>query len=272
MFAHPATRANIETLESRGWTFVGPAIGDLAEGPSDRPGRMVEPDEIVAHVIRALRRRSSRLNGKRVVVTAGATRERIDPVRVLTNPSSGRMGFAIAAAAFSRGADVTLITGPSELVPPCGSTVVRVESTAELLDATGKSVAEADLLVMAAAPADYRPRESSEEKLPRADGPIDLALEPTPDILESTSGMRKDGMVAVGFALESGEGTDRAREKLARKGLDLIVLNRVGVEGAGFETETNQVSLMTERSITTLPLMPKRDVAEKLLDEVEAML
>lgn len=272
MFAHPATLANIEKLRERGWLFLGPAVGDLAEGPSERPGRMVEPEEIVAHAERLLRRDESRLNGKRVVVTAGATREKIDPVRVVTNPSSGKMGYAVAAVAFARGADVTLISGPSELNDPYGVRLVRVESTQDLLEVTETAVTEADVLVMAAAPADYRPRESAAEKLPRSDGAIELRLDPTPDVLATTRPRRKPGMIAVGFALESGDSKDRARQKLEQKGLDLIVVNQVGVAGSGFETDTNQVSFVTDRSVATLPLLPKRDVAEKLLDEVERLL
>ncbi len=272
MFAHPATQANIARLKERGWAFVGPAMGDLAEGPSTRPGRMVEPDEIVSHIERLLNSGTSRLNGKRVVVTAGATRERIDPVRVVTNPSSGKMGYAVAAAAFSRGADVTLICGATELAQPVGVEVIKVESTEDMLHATGAAVANADVLIMAAAPSDYRPRESATEKLPRADGAIQLWLDPTPDVLIETRDRRRNGMIAVGFALESGEGIDRAREKLARKGLDLIVLNRVGVEGAGFESDTNQVSFISDRAVATLNTLPKRAVAERLLDEVEQLL
>jgi phosphopantothenoylcysteine decarboxylase/phosphopantothenate--cysteine ligase len=272
MFAHPATQANIAVLEERGWVFVGPAIGDLAEGPSSRPGRMVEPEEIVAYAERLLRGATSSFRDKRVVVTAGATREKIDPVRVVTNPSSGKMGFAVATAAFARGADVTLITGPTELAEPSGVDVIRVESTEELLRATESALAGASVLVMAAAPADYRPRESATEKLPRTDGALQIWLDPTPDVLTATRAQWGDRMVAVGFALESGEGTDRARQKLVQKGLDLIVLNRVGVAGAGFETDTNQVSFITGRTTATLPLLPKREVAERLLDEVEGLL
>jgi len=272
MYEHPATQENIATLQQRGWTFLGPASGDLAEGPSDRPGRMVEPKEVVAHVERLLRGPSSKLSGRRVVVTAGATREKIDPVRVVTNPSSGRMGYAVAAAAFARGAEVLLITGPTELPVPVGVKVVRVESTADLLAASATAVEHADVLVMAAAPADYRPQCSAADKLPRVQGTLQLVLEPTEDVLVSTREQRREGLVAVGFALESDEGTVRAREKLERKALDLIVLNRVGLAGSGFETETNQVSFVTADDVTALPLMPKRDVAERLLDAVESRL
>ncbi len=271
MYAHPATQTNIATLRQRGWTILGPASGDLAEGPSDRPGRMVEPEEVVAYVERALRSASSVLSGKRVVVTAGATREKIDPVRVITNPSSGKMGYAVAAAAFARGADVLLISGPTELPVPIGVEVVRVHSTGDLLEATERAVAKADVLVMAAAPADYRPEAPAAAKLPRGRGPIQLVLQPTEDVLASTRHRRRKGMVAVGFALESGEGTDRAREKLERKALDLIVLNRTGVPGSGFESETNQVTLITADSADELPLLTKREVAERLLDAVESI-
>jgi phosphopantothenoylcysteine decarboxylase/phosphopantothenate--cysteine ligase len=164
------------------------------------------------------------------------------------------------------------VTGPTEIPVPHGVAVTKVETTQEMKNATAGVVGGADVLVMAAAPADYRPLSFSAEKRPRAAGPIEIGLEPTEDILAGTIEKRRKGMIAVGFALESGDGTERARVKLGRKGLDMIVLNRVGVEGAGFETETNQVSFITERSLVTLPLMPKREVAERLLDEVERLL
>ena len=272
MFAHPATAANLTLLKSRGWTLVGPAIGDLAEGPSDRPGRMAEPAEIIAHIERLLCSAGSKLHGKRMLVTAGPTREKIDPVRVITNPSSGRMGFAVAAAAFARGADVTLVTGPTELSVPPGVVVKRVESTAEMVNEVGRVLPEVAAFVMAAAPADYQASDIAVAKLPRLEGAIDLTLQPTVDVLESTVASRSSGCIVVGFALETEPGVERARAKLERKALDLIVLNEAGRPGSGFETDTNQVTFVTARESRALPLLSKRQVAERLLDEVEAML
>jgi len=272
MWANAATVRNVEELSARGWRFVGPAIGDLAEGPSSRPGRMVEPEEIVTNAVRLIRSATSALNGKRVLVTAGPTRERIDPVRVISNPSSGRMGYAIAEAAFARGADVRLVTGPSQLSVPCGVDVVRVETTDELRDAVGESLSETDVLVMAAAPADYRPISSSEQKLRKVDGAFSIDLEPTVDVLLSTVDRRSPGSVIVGFALESEDGVARAREKLERKQLDLIVLNMAREPDSGFETTSNRVSLITPKNVLELPLLPKLEVAERLLDRVEALL
>ena len=272
MYAHPATSSNLATLERRGWTLVGPVTGPLAEGPADRPGRMAEPEVIVAHIERQLRAPSSALRNKRVLVTAGPTREWIDPVRVVTNPSSGRMGFAVAAAAFARGAQVTLISGPTQMDCPIGVQLLVTDTTSAMHEAVRSRLPETELLVMAAAPADYRPAEAAKAKLPRTDGPITLSLEPTIDILGTTVAQRRQGCVIVGFALETGSGADRARGKLERKELDLIVLNSATEAGSGFESNTNRTTFIAEKSITELPLLPKSEVAEKLLDQVEAML
>jgi phosphopantothenoylcysteine decarboxylase/phosphopantothenate--cysteine ligase len=272
MFGAEATRANLARLRERA-TIVGPATGALAEGPSDRPGRMSEPEVILAHAERLMRRRASRLDGKRIIVTAGPTRESLDPVRVITNRSSGRMGFALAAAAWTRGADVLLISGPSALAAPEGVEVMRVESTADLAAAVEAALPDADVLVMAAAPADFRPARAGNVKMPRSQGEVSLAMEPTPDVLASTAGCRKPGAIIVGFALETGNPLARAREKLARKQLDLIVVNDALEAGAGFEVTTNRVTLVgRDGSVTELPLASKQDVAHAILDAVEARL
>src|SRR6185437_13540304 len=231
MYAHPATQANVRTLAARGWVFVGPETGPLAEGPSDRPGRMSEPEAIFVAAERLLLQRSP-WQGKSVVVTAGPTREYLDPVRVVTNPSSGRMGFALAAAAYARGADVVLVSAtagrsvprPGRRPLPFGVTAQRVETTAEMQRAAQALVARADLFVMAAAPADYRPTEPSAAKRPRANGGLTIELEATPDILGSLKRPKK--CVVVGFALEvGGNGLARAQAKLREKDLDAIILN-----------------------------------------------
>lgn len=272
MYAHPATQANLAMLHERGWLVIGPDVGPLAEGPSERPGRMVEPEEIMLHAERLIRSAESKLNGKRVVVTAGPTREYLDPVRVVTNPSSGRMGYAVAEAAFVRGADVILISGPTALGVPAGVRTDWVETTAEMKESVERSVGRADLLVMAAAPADFRPRERRGDKVPRSGGGLSVDLEPTEDILASTVRRRAKGALAVGFALESGAGMDSAREKLRRKKLDLMVLNSATDPEGGFESETNRATLVTERDAEELGVLPKREVAERILDRVEAMM
>ncbi|UCF40608.1 MAG: bifunctional phosphopantothenoylcysteine decarboxylase/phosphopantothenate--cysteine ligase CoaBC [Gemmatimonadota bacterium] len=272
MFAHPATQANLTTLRERGWLIVGPAVGALAEGPSDRPGRMAEPEAILVQAERLLRAAGSALRDRHVVVTAGPTREQLDPVRVITNPSSGRMGYRLAEAAYARGARVTLIAGPTTLEPPVGPDLVRITSTAELCAALEQSLPQADVLLMAAAPADFRPAERSDAKRPRADGPLTLSLEPTPDVLERTAAARRPGSVVVGFALEVGSGLTRAREKLDQKRLDLVVLNRVDEPGSGFEVDTNRITLITRDGHEESELMTKRAAAEVILDRVERLL
>jgi phosphopantothenoylcysteine decarboxylase/phosphopantothenate--cysteine ligase len=270
MFAHPATQANLATLRKRGWSMVGPAVGALAEGPSELPGRMSEPEEIVAWAERLMRQGQSTLAGRRVVVTAGPTREALDPVRVITNRSSGRMGYALAEAAFARGADVLLISGPTALTPPPGPEIARVETTDALNDAVAGALKRADVLVMAAAPADFQPTTRARTKRDRVAG-ARLSLEPTPDILEGTIALRRKGAVIVGFALESGPDLTRAHAKRKAKALDLLVVNRADEPGAGTEADTNRVTLLSAAGIHRLPMMSKRAVAEQILDTVEAL-
>jgi phosphopantothenoylcysteine decarboxylase/phosphopantothenate--cysteine ligase len=272
MYANPATTANIATLTKRGWHFVGPEIGALAEGPSERPGRMSEPEAIFAAAERLLgHANNSKWSGKRVVVTAGPTREHLDPVRVITNPSSGRMGYALAEAARERGADVVLVTGPTELPPPAGLATTHVETTEDMQRALESLVPSADALIMSAAPADYRPKSREAKKRPRAAGPLTVELEATPDILGSLK--RRKGMVIIGFALETGNGLANARAKLQNKALDYVILNDATEPGAGFEVTTNRVTILGRNGTQVdLPLLPKRDVAERILDVVEEAL
>ena len=269
MYAADPTAANLASLLRRGFHTIGPEIGALAEGPSQRPGRMSEPEAILASAVQLLAHDSA-LAGRRVVVTAGPTRESIDPVRVITNRSSGRMGYAIAEAASARGADVLLVSGPSALPAPPGVEVQRIESTAELEAAVRNALPAADVLVMAAAPADYRPARAAAAKIPREGRPPAIELEPTQDILAGTVDLRRKGAVIVGFALETGDPIEKGRAKLERKALDLIVVNDALEPGAGFEIETNRVTILArDGTRVDVPLMQKRDVAEVLLDEVE---
>jgi len=273
MFAHPATRRNLRALAGRGWQLVGPDVGPLAEGDAAGPGRMSEPDTLFAHAVRALAG-DTPWRGRHVLVTAGPTREPLDPVRVITNPSSGRMGFALAQAAWRRGAEVTLIAGPTSLEPPIGPEVMRVVTTAELQRAVARRLGRADVLLMAAAPADFRPHQRARAKLRRGGKPeLSVKLEPTPDVLTATRPRRRRGAITVGFALEFGRGLASARAKLADKALDFIVLNDAREPGAGFEVGTNKVTILGKKGLRrALSLMPKHDVAEAILDTVESVL
>ena len=271
MLANAATGANLQKLRDRGIAFVGPETGPLAEGPSDRPGRMSEPETIIAHAARLIR--GGGFVGKRIVVTAGPTREPIDPVRVVSNRSSGKMGYRVAEVAWERGADVVLISGPTALVAPVGVTLRLIDSTRELEAAVRAELPTADVLVMAAAPADYRPSSPSDSKRSRVEGALAIPMEPTEDILGSTRDQRKKGSVMVGFALETGDALAKGLAKLERKDLDLIVVNDAMEPGAGFEKDTNRVALLgRDGSRRILPLQSKREVAETILDLVEQSL
>lgn len=266
MWSHPQTQANVERLAELGYQRVGPATGPLAWDEGSGPGRMEEPSIILEHVARALSA-DDPLRGRRIVVTAGPTREAVDPVRVLTNRSSGRMGFALAAAAWRRGADVTLIAGPTELVPPSGPEVIRAESAEQMAGAVRAAIARAEVLVMAAAIADFRPAAPADQKIRKKDRPEAIPLESAPDVLMSTRDARPAGLIVVGFALETSDGNANAREKLRSKALDLIVLNRADEQGAGFEVDTNRVVLIDRHGgEENLPLMSKDDVADAILD------
>jgi phosphopantothenoylcysteine decarboxylase/phosphopantothenate--cysteine ligase len=267
MYAHPETRKNLAALLERGVHVLGPVTGALARGEGEGPGRMVEPEAIVAHATRLLRS-GVPFAGRRVLVTAGPTREAIDPVRVITNRSTGRMGYALAREAWERGADVTLVSGPSQLPLPIGVDVVRIETTEELQAAVAHALPSADVLLMAAAPADYRPMQAAATKTPRRSGALAVPVEPTDDVLLSTITRRKPGAVVVGFALETGDATAKAREKLRRKHLDLIVANDATEPGAGPGALTNRVTFVTERGEVALPLLSKDAVAEAILDRV----
>ncbi|HEX6134147.1 MAG TPA: bifunctional phosphopantothenoylcysteine decarboxylase/phosphopantothenate--cysteine ligase CoaBC [Longimicrobiales bacterium] len=271
MWAHAQTQANVTRLRDLGYATIGPATGPLAYGEGSGPGRAEEPDTVLEHIGRALGR-DPRWNGLHVVVTAGPTREAVDAVRVLSNRSSGKMGFAIAAAAWRRGAVVHLIAGPTQVMAPPGPDLTRVETAADMAAAVADALAEADVLFMAAAVADFRPAKPSSAKLKKNEAPRTLELEHAPDVLRTTRERRRPGAVAVGFALETGDGRDRARAKLREKGLDLIVLNSADEPGAGFDVDTNRVTLIDAQNEERLPLMSKDDVAEALLDHVGGML
>jgi phosphopantothenoylcysteine decarboxylase/phosphopantothenate--cysteine ligase len=272
MYAHPATQQNLVRLREIGYVLAGPAVGPLAWGEGEGPGRMIEPDEILAHAGRALETPS--LAGMRVVVTAGPTREPIDPVRYIGNRSSGRMGYEVAASAWRRGAEVELVTGPSHLPVPVGVKVTRVETAAEMRDAVAAALPTADALVMAAAVADFRPVDPAEEKLKKEAGGVPtIHLERTADVLRDTRELRPEGAAVVGFALETVDVVANGRRKLEGKGLDLLVVNDAREPGAGFEVATNRVTLLEPgRDDEVLPLLSKAEVADRILDRVEAIL
>ena len=271
MWAHPQTRANAARLREIGYGILEPEEGMLAAGEGSGPGRMPEPEMIFAHTGRLLE--SSDLAGRKVVITAGPTREPLDPVRFLSNRSSGKMGVALAAAAWRRGAHVTLVAGPLELPPPVGISPVRVETTEEMANAVGRELAAADALIMAAAPADFRPAQAAEQKIKKSSAPDALELTTTRDILASTAPCRRPGLVTVGFALETENLLANARGKLEAKDLDLIVANSAREEGSGFGSDTNRVTLIgRDGAAEELSLRPKTEVADAILDRVEALL
>jgi phosphopantothenoylcysteine decarboxylase / phosphopantothenate---cysteine ligase len=272
MWSHPATRANAEVLRSRGVVLVGPDEGETAEGELG-VGRMAEPEEILAAARALLFASNSLLQGKTVLVSAGGTREPLDAVRFVGNRSSGRMGIALAAEARRRGAEVTLLAANLAMPAPAGVEVVDTPTAADLEREAIARGAEADVVVMAAAVADYRPAEALAAKRPKDTATWTLELEPTTDVLSALGRSRRDGQLLVGFAAETGEtGLDRAREKLARKGADLFVLNDVGRTDIGFDTYENEVTLLTAGRERTVAKAPKDEIAAAILDEVEALL
>jgi phosphopantothenoylcysteine decarboxylase/phosphopantothenate--cysteine ligase len=272
MWAHAQTRQNVSHLRSLGYQVLDPDDGDLAAGEGSGPGRMPEPETIFAHVGRLYEGRGP-LAGRRIVVTAGPTREAIDPVRFISNQSSGKMGVAIAAAAWRRGATVDLVAGPISVAAPVGAAVHRVESTADMAAAVDRVLPDADALIMAAAPADFRPAERAASKIKKSKAPESLALATTTDILKSASARRRAGSVVVGFALETNDALANGKAKLASKGLDMIVVNDATEPGAGFGVDTNRVTfVMRDGREEALALLPKTEVADAILDRVEQLL
>ena len=272
MFDHPATQENLAKLKERGAIIVGPAEGHLASGLTGT-GRMLEPAEILGH-IRVVLGKKGKLAGKKIVVTAGGTQEALDPVRVITNHSSGKQGYAIAQAALDSGADVCLITAPTALTPPVGARLVKVISAEEMLDAV---LAEsADALIMAAAAADFRPKHAAKDKMKKRDGIPQIELTAAADILKTVAGQKSEKKrfhVVVGFAAESQGLLENASEKLRSKQLDLIVANDISANDAGFEVDTNRVTLLFANGTKeNLPLMSKTEVAEKIIEHTSKLL
>ncbi len=268
MWNHPATQANLEILRQRGVRVVEPGTGQLACGTVG-PGRMAEPEAIADAVLNALGRRHD-LAGEVILVTAGGTREAIDPVRFLGNRSSGKMGYAIADAAQSRGARVILVSGPSALHPPAHCEVVKVVTAEQMRSAVLERMVEATLVIKAAAVADYRPVTVAEQKLKRS-GPLTLELAPTEDILAEVAKLRRPGQLIIGFAAETENTRENGRAKLLRKGADAIVVNDVSSEKTGIDADRNAVTFLTASTSIELPDMPKRDLADRILDEIAVL-
>ena len=274
MWAHPATQANAATLRERGTTFVGPGAGHLASG-AEGVGRMSEPEQIL-EMARVVLGRGEDLAERRVLVSAGGTREAIDPVRFIGNHSSGKMGYALALAARDRGAHVTLVTGPTCLADPVGVETIHVESATAMCDAVLSACDGTDALVMAAAVADYRSVEAVAQKIKKSGDLLTLQLSRTPDILAEIARLRETGRgpkVTVGFAAETEDLLENARDKLERKRLDLIAANNVSATDAGFAVDTNRVTLLSADGVVqALPLMTKEDVAHEIWDRVSQLL
>lgn len=274
MFDHPATQENLDTLKKRGAIVVGPAQGHLASGLSGT-GRMLEPMEILSYARLALGQ-NGMLASKKVIVTAGGTQEPLDPVRVLTNRSSGKQGYALAQAALDAGAEVTLITTPTALTPPVGAQLVHVETAKQMLDCVVSESVDSDALIMAAAVADFRPRHQAKDKIKKEGGVPQIELEATEDILKTVSSQRRRErrrFVIVGFAAESRDLLENATSKLRSKGLDFIAANDISADDAGFAVETNRVTLLfADGRKESLPLMSKSEVAETIIERLAALL
>ena len=271
MFAHTQVQENLSHLKSKlGYTIAGPVKGPLAVGEADGPGRMIEPCQIIEYVGRALAG-AGVLTGKKVLVTAGPTREPVDPVRYVGNRSSGRMGYAIAQAAWMRGAQVHLVSGPSSLEPPVGVHLISVETAHEMHDAVYDALPKMDVSIFAAAVADFRPESPNQEKLKRSDRKeaFSVSFKGTPDIAGDTASRRKPGSVAVGFALETNDLIKNAEKKLISKSFDLLVANDATDEDSGFDVATNRVTILSRgREPEQLSLMLKPSVAEVIMDRI----
>jgi phosphopantothenoylcysteine decarboxylase/phosphopantothenate--cysteine ligase len=264
MWNHAATQANLDLLRKRGVRIVEPGDGYLACGMTG-PGRLAENEAIVAALLEAAGA-SQDLAGETILITAGPTREKIDPVRYLSNRSSGRMGYALAEAALRRGARVLLVSGPTALKPPSGAEVTWIETAAEMCEAALRLLPAASIVIKTAAVADYRPKQVAEQKMKRT-GPLSLELEPTEDILAEIA-RRKTSQIIVGFAAETQNALENARKKLASKKLDAIVVNDVSREGVGFDSDRNAVTIIAHDEIVEVPETSKREVAQRVLDQV----
>ena len=264
MYDNPVTQDNLSLLKKYGWLLIEPAVGLLACGDTGA-GKFPEESLILEYILREIALEKD-LAGKKILVTAGPTQEAIDPVRYITNHSSGKMGYALARMAMLRGAQVTLVTGTTALKPPSFVEVIPIQSARELFDAVTSRSGEQDMIIKAAAVADYRPVSVADEKMKKADGELVLELERTEDTLQYLGDHKREGQLLCGFAMETSDLENRAREKLERKNLDLIAANNVKVAGAGFGTDTNVITLISGQETKQLELMSKEEAAMRILD------
>jgi len=268
MLEHPATQRNLERLRADGVHFVEPDAGEMACGTIG-PGRLSEPDRIVAAALKILGGSKSKdLSGERLLITVGATREEIDPVRFISNRSSGKMGFALAEAALKRGADVTVVVGVTTAAVPSGVRIVNALSAEEMSHAVARESAGASVFIGAAAIADYRPVQRAEQKIKKSNELITLTLERTPDVLSQVAASRTNGMLVIGFAAETENVVENAKEKLRAKKLDAIVANDVTRQDSGFDSATNAITIITRDEAVELPVLSKRDAADRILDAI----
>jgi phosphopantothenoylcysteine decarboxylase/phosphopantothenate--cysteine ligase len=268
MLEHPATQRNLERLRADGVHFVAPDAGEMACGTIG-PGRLSEPDRIVAAALEILNAsKSNDLSGERLLITAGATREEIDPVRFISNRSSGKMGFALAEAALKRGADVTVVAGVTTAIAPSGVRIVNALSAEEMSQAVARESESASVFIGAAAIADYRPVQRAEQKIKKSNDSITLTLERTPDVLSQVAASRTNGMLVIGFAAETENVVENAKEKLRTKKLDAIVANDVTRPDSGFDSATNAITIVTRDDDIAFPVLTKREAADRILDVI----
>ena len=269
MYENPVVQDNIKICEKYGMEVIKPAVGYLACGDTGA-GKMPEPAELFDYIEKEIRAQKD-LEGRKILVTAGPTREAIDPVRYITNHSTGKMGYAVAKAAALRGADVTLITGKTDTPKPRFVKLIEIESARDMFEAVTKAAAEQDIIIKAAAVADYRPKSAGTEKTKKTDGDMAIELERTDDILKWLGAHRKEGQFLCGFSMETQNMLENSRVKLDKKNIDMIVANNLKVEGAGFGTDTNVVTIITRERDLELEKMTKEEVADRLLDEIQAI-
>ncbi len=265
MYQNPVVQDNMEILRRYGMEVISPAVGYLACGDTGE-GKMPEPELLLEFIIKALQPKD--MTGLKVLVTAGPTMEKIDPVRYISNHSSGKMGYDVARAAMMRGAQVTLVTGKTSLTPPVGVRTVQITSAADMAEAVKACSKEQDIIIKAAAVADYHPKNTADEKLKKKDADLSIELERTEDILGFLGAHKPEGQFLCGFSMETQNMIENSRQKLEKKNLDLIVANNVKEQGAGFGTDTNIVTLLSEKDTLTLPLLSKEEVADRLLDYI----
>lgn len=265
MFENPLTQDNLNLLRRYGWEVIEPASGRLACGAVGK-GKLPEPEVLVQYILRSIALEKD-LAGKRVLVTAGPTREALDPVRFLTNHSTGKMGYAIAKMAMLRGAEVTLISGPTAIAPPPFVKVIPITSAQEMFDAVAAEAPSADLIFKAAAVADYTPADVADHKMKKKDGDLTISLNRTRDILKYLGENRRDGQIICGFSMETENMLENSRQKLHKKGVDMICANSLKQDGAGFGVDTNVITLVTKENVEQLPLLSKEAAANAILDK-----